>query len=126
MKEYSIESKDVQIIVHAHNNKDAWRQFFAKVRENGWAGRVGIIANMKAPGWKSKDDTLVFRTYPVLWLMKQVPWDTLVDSLAIHLEVQREDAAKILSDSIEKDKWAVPAEAIDLEHDWKGRRLNSD
>ena len=123
-QEYLIESKDVRVIIHAFNKKDAWRQFFAEVRKNGWAGRIGMIATMKAPGWKSEDDTIAFRTYPVLWLMKQVPWETLVRSLAIHLEIPEDEANKMMSENIEKDRWAVPAEARDIEHDWKGRRLN--
>ena len=123
MREYLIESNDCRVVVHALNKKDAWRQFFAEVRKNGWAGRIGMIAIMKPPGWKSENDNLGFRTYPVLWLMKQVPWDTLIESLAIHLGVSQEEASRIMSENIQTDRWAVPAEATDIEHDWKGRRI---
>jgi len=110
--QYEITSKEVRVIVHAHDKKEAWRQFFAEVRKNGWAGRIGMLALMKAPGWKSQDDSIGMRTFPTLWNMKLVDWDTLVSSLAIHLNCSEQEAGLIMSDAVKKDAWAVPAEAF--------------
>lgn len=122
---YLFESNDVRVVLHAKNRLMAWRLFWQEVREHGWGGSLGIIVIMKSPTWKTEDDSVAGKTYPMLWNLKLVPWDTLVESLALHIyDGDKGEAARALAKYAVEDAWQIPAQAVDLEHDWKGRRLN--
>lgn len=110
IEQYEIQAKDIRVIVSAENKEEAWQKFFRQVIREGWGRQIGLIATMKAPGWKDEGDTIGARTPGVLWLARQITWDEAVEWMMMGVGFTKGEANQMLSKILDNDRQMLPPE----------------
>ena len=101
---YLIESFKYKTLIDAENPKDAFKIFFEQINaDNTLVDSLGNIAMLKHNN--DEGSTIPFRIIPALYYKKIVTLEVAIANISLVLEVNENEAEKILVKCVKEDRW---------------------